>query len=164
MRNLGGDWISAIPIPGSFVCNIGDMLKVLVLPNCYLSFLNITFWEPFGESYMQILSNGLYESTLHRVINNSPLYRVCVAFFYEVAKLSSTLLCVFLRSLHVEIGNFMFVNLVLNRLISMRWWSHLIYVKISTLKGEENHKFSKELSMESIWWAKSRQTLQCNAT
>ncbi|WZZ17012.1 hypothetical protein YC2023_110101 [Brassica napus] len=57
VRNLGGDWISAIPIPGSFVCNIGDMLK--------------------------ILSNGLYESTLHRVINNSPLYRVCVAFFYE---------------------------------------------------------------------------------
>ena len=93
VRNLGGDWISAIPIPGSFVCNIGDMLKVLVLPNCYLSFLNITFWEPFGESYMQILSNGVYESTLHRVINNSPLYRVCVAFFYEVANLSSTLVC-----------------------------------------------------------------------
>ncbi|KAG2329453.1 hypothetical protein Bca4012_020983 [Brassica carinata] len=57
VRNLGGEWISAIPIPGSFVCNIGDMLK--------------------------ILSNGVYESTLHRVINNSPLYRVCVAFFYE---------------------------------------------------------------------------------
>jgi isopenicillin N synthase-like dioxygenase len=57
VRNLGGDWISAVPIPGSFVCNIGDMLK--------------------------ILSNGVYESTLHRVINNSPLYRVCVAFFYE---------------------------------------------------------------------------------
>ncbi|CAA0385437.1 unnamed protein product [Arabidopsis thaliana] len=57
VRNLGGEWISAIPIPGSFVCNIGDMLK--------------------------ILSNGVYESTLHRVINNSPQYRVCVAFFYE---------------------------------------------------------------------------------
>ncbi|CAA7055902.1 unnamed protein product [Microthlaspi erraticum] len=57
VRNSGGDWISAVPIPGSFVCNIGDMLK--------------------------ILSNGVYESTLHRVINNSPLYRVCVAFFYE---------------------------------------------------------------------------------
>ncbi|VVB04224.1 unnamed protein product [Arabis nemorensis] len=57
VRNLAGDWISAIPIPGSFICNIGDMLK--------------------------ILSNGIYESTLHRVINNSPRYRVCVAFFYE---------------------------------------------------------------------------------
>ncbi|KAG2329509.1 hypothetical protein Bca52824_000689 [Brassica carinata] len=57
VKNLAGDWISAIPIPGSFICNIGDMLK--------------------------ILSNGVYESTLHRVINNSPLYRVCIAFFYE---------------------------------------------------------------------------------
>ncbi|XP_052876513.1 probable 2-oxoglutarate-dependent dioxygenase At3g50210 isoform X2 [Gossypium arboreum] len=57
VRNQAGEWISAPPIPGTFVCNIGDMLK--------------------------ILSNGLYESTLHRVINKSPTYRVCVAFFYE---------------------------------------------------------------------------------
>ncbi|GAV87858.1 2OG-FeII_Oxy domain-containing protein/DIOX_N domain-containing protein, partial [Cephalotus follicularis] len=57
VRNLSGEWISAPPIPGTFVCNIGDMLK--------------------------ILSNGLYESTLHRVINNSPKYRVCIAYFYE---------------------------------------------------------------------------------
>ncbi|KAK2967614.1 hypothetical protein RJ640_030485 [Escallonia rubra] len=57
VRNLSGEWISAVPIPGTFVCNIGDMLK--------------------------ILSNGLYESTLHRVINKSPKYRVCVAYFYE---------------------------------------------------------------------------------
>ncbi|XP_018515364.1 probable 2-oxoglutarate-dependent dioxygenase At3g49630 isoform X7 [Brassica rapa] len=49
VKNLAGDWVSAIPIPGSFICNIGDMLK--------------------------ILSNGVYESTLHRVINNSPLCR-----------------------------------------------------------------------------------------
>lgn len=34
--------------------------------------------------YLQILTNGVYESTLHRVINNSPKYRVCVAYFYEV--------------------------------------------------------------------------------
>lgn len=25
----------------------------------------------------------MYDSTLHRVINNSPKYRVCVAYFYE---------------------------------------------------------------------------------
>ncbi|KAI3979828.1 hypothetical protein MKX01_013923, partial [Papaver californicum] len=41
----------------TFVCNIGDMLKI---------------W-----------SNDLYESTLQRVINNTPYYRVSVAFFYE---------------------------------------------------------------------------------
>nr|KJB71118.1 hypothetical protein B456_011G106500 [Gossypium raimondii] len=57
VRNQAGEWISAPPNPGTFVCNIGDMLK--------------------------ILSNGLYESTLHRVINKSQTYRVCVAFFYE---------------------------------------------------------------------------------
>ncbi|OMP01945.1 hypothetical protein COLO4_11463 [Corchorus olitorius] len=27
VRNLSGEWISAPPIPGTFVCNIGDMLK-----------------------------------------------------------------------------------------------------------------------------------------
>ncbi|KAF3438999.1 hypothetical protein FNV43_RR17274 [Rhamnella rubrinervis] len=57
VRNLSGEWISAPPIPGTFVCNIGDMLK--------------------------IYSNGLYESTLHRVINKSARYRVSVAYFYE---------------------------------------------------------------------------------
>ncbi|KAI6699270.1 probable 2-oxoglutarate-dependent dioxygenase At3g50210 isoform X1 [Syzygium oleosum] len=57
VKNLSGEWISAVPVPGTFVCNIGDMLKI---------------W-----------SNGLYDSTLHRVINSRPRYRVCVAYFYE---------------------------------------------------------------------------------
>ncbi|KAI9088974.1 hypothetical protein K1719_029253 [Acacia pycnantha] len=57
VKNLSGEWISAPPVPGAFVCNIGDMLK--------------------------IYSNGLYESTLHRVINNSERYRVSVVYFYE---------------------------------------------------------------------------------
>ncbi|KAL6603200.1 hypothetical protein ACP70R_043561 [Stipagrostis hirtigluma subsp. patula] len=57
VQNRSGEWIYAEPIPGTFVCNIGDMLKV---------------W-----------SNGIYQPTLHRVVNNSPRYRVSVAFFYE---------------------------------------------------------------------------------
>ncbi|CAO2830942.1 unnamed protein product [Amaranthus hypochondriacus] len=57
VQNHSGEWIWAPPIPGTFVCNIGDMLK--------------------------ILSNGLYESTVHRVINKNPKYRICVAYFYE---------------------------------------------------------------------------------
>ncbi|KMT09746.1 hypothetical protein BVRB_6g127280 [Beta vulgaris subsp. vulgaris] len=57
VRNHSGEWIWAPPIPGTFVCNIGDMLK--------------------------ILSNGLYESTLHRVVNKAPKYRVSAAYFYE---------------------------------------------------------------------------------
>ncbi|KAI8020485.1 putative 2-oxoglutarate-dependent dioxygenase [Camellia lanceoleosa] len=32
---------------------------------------------------LEILTNGLYESTFHRVINKSPKYRVSVAYFYE---------------------------------------------------------------------------------
>ena len=28
VRNLSGEWITAPPVPGTFVCNIGDMLKV----------------------------------------------------------------------------------------------------------------------------------------
>ncbi|XP_016720092.1 probable 2-oxoglutarate-dependent dioxygenase At3g50210 [Gossypium hirsutum] len=57
VKNLSGEWVPATPILGTFVCNIGDMLEI---------------W-----------SNGTYEATLHRVINNSPKYRVCVAYFYE---------------------------------------------------------------------------------
>ncbi|KAL1564171.1 putative 2-oxoglutarate-dependent dioxygenase [Salvia divinorum] len=57
VRNIDGEWIPAAPVPGTFVCNIGDMLK--------------------------IMTNGIYESTVHRVMNNSAKYRVCVAYFYE---------------------------------------------------------------------------------
>ncbi|XP_078157980.1 homoarginine-6-hydroxylase 2-ODD-233-like isoform X1 [Carex rostrata] len=57
VQNRSGEWTYAVPIPGTFVCNIGDMLKV---------------W-----------TNGVYEPTLHRVTNNTLLYRVSVAFFYE---------------------------------------------------------------------------------
>eukprot|EP00252_Welwitschia_mirabilis_P001567 TRINITY_DN11448_c0_g1_i4.p1 TRINITY_DN11448_c0_g1~~TRINITY_DN11448_c0_g1_i4.p1 ORF type:complete len:249 (+),score=46.54 TRINITY_DN11448_c0_g1_i4:213-959(+) len=52
-----GEWICAPAIPGAFVCNIGDMLKI---------------W-----------TNGRYQPTLHRVVNSSPKYRVSVPFFYE---------------------------------------------------------------------------------
>lgn len=34
---------------------------------------------------IQIWSNGIYEPTLHRVINKSPKYRVSLPFFYEVS-------------------------------------------------------------------------------
>ncbi|CAA7397768.1 unnamed protein product [Spirodela intermedia] len=57
VKNKSGEWIDVLPVEGTFVCNIGDMLK--------------------------ILSNGIYQPTLHRVINTSPEYRVSVAFFYE---------------------------------------------------------------------------------
>mmetsp|Transcript_4716 Transcript_4716/g.6355 ORF Transcript_4716/g.6355 Transcript_4716/m.6355 type:complete len:359 (+) Transcript_4716:95-1171(+) len=58
VKNTQGEWISASPIPNTFVCNIGDMLKV---------------W-----------TNGRYQPTLHRVVNQSRSNRrVSVPFFYE---------------------------------------------------------------------------------
>ena len=58
VKNAEGHWITAHPVPSTFVCNIGDMLKV---------------W-----------SNGLYQPTMHRVINADPTQsRVSLPFFYE---------------------------------------------------------------------------------
>ncbi|KAF8798792.1 Clavaminate synthase-like protein [Phlegmacium glaucopus] len=50
-----GIWIDADPIPGCVVCNIGEM------------------WE--------IWTNGLYRSTLHRVVHRGSNYRI--PFFFE---------------------------------------------------------------------------------
>ncbi|TPX37889.1 hypothetical protein SeLEV6574_g07835 [Synchytrium endobioticum] len=61
LQVLGKDgvWLAADPVPGCFVINIGDMLR------------NLT--------------NGLYQSTLHRVIHTKGSYRVSVPFFFEPA-------------------------------------------------------------------------------
>jgi isopenicillin N synthase-like dioxygenase len=57
IRNAAGEWIRAIPVPGTFVINLGDL--------------------------MQRWTNGLYCSTMHRVKNNSSSRnRHSVAFFY----------------------------------------------------------------------------------
>ncbi|XP_031478765.1 probable 2-oxoglutarate-dependent dioxygenase At3g50210 [Nymphaea colorata] len=55
--NRCGEWMWALPVPGTFLCNIGDMLKAY--------------------------SNGIYESVIHKVGNHSPNDRVSIPFFYE---------------------------------------------------------------------------------
>ncbi|KAF4617750.1 hypothetical protein D9613_006043 [Agrocybe pediades] len=52
-----GIWINADPIPGCVVCNIGEM------------------WETWTD--------GLYRSTLHRVVHRGSNYRVSIPFFFE---------------------------------------------------------------------------------
>lgn len=57
VRNLDGDWISAPPVEGTFIINIGDLV--------------------------QTLTNGRYTSTLHRVINTSGVERYSIPFFID---------------------------------------------------------------------------------
>jgi hypothetical protein len=57
VKSTSGEWISVDPIPGAFVVNIGDM--------------------------MERWTNGLWRSTIHRVVHRGEDFRVSVPFFYE---------------------------------------------------------------------------------
>jgi len=58
VENMEGKWIDAVPIPGTFVLNIGDQLAR---------------W-----------TNDIFKSTLHRVINKSGRARYSMPLFYGV--------------------------------------------------------------------------------
>ncbi len=55
VRNKDGEWVAVPPIPGTFVINVGEILKV---------------W-----------TDGMFSSTLHRVINRSGRERYSIPFF-----------------------------------------------------------------------------------
>lgn len=55
--HLQGSWVDVAPVPGAFIINLGDMLER---------------W-----------TNGLFKSTLHRVVNTVGKERYSCAFFFE---------------------------------------------------------------------------------
>lgn len=57
VRTVGGEWMPAPPVEGSFVCNLGDMLERM--------------------------TGGLYRSTPHRVRNTSGRSRISIPFFFD---------------------------------------------------------------------------------
>lgn len=57
VRNRAGEWVSAPPVEGTFIINIGDIV--------------------------QTLTNGRYSSTVHRVVNNSGAERYSIPFFID---------------------------------------------------------------------------------
>ncbi|AGY57762.1 isopenicillin N synthase family dioxygenase [Gloeobacter kilaueensis] len=57
VKSEAGGWQPVAPIPGTFVCNIGDMLECM--------------------------SGGLYRSTPHRVLNRSGQARLSFPFFFD---------------------------------------------------------------------------------
>lgn len=58
VQNKAGEWISAPPVEGTFIINIGDLVRAM--------------------------TNGRYTSTVHRVINKSGVARYSVPFFIDL--------------------------------------------------------------------------------
>jgi isopenicillin N synthase-like dioxygenase len=61
-----GIWINADPVPNCVVCNIGESM-FLSFRAYSLANVNHSVWE--------IWTNGLYKSTLHRVVHRGSSYR-----------------------------------------------------------------------------------------
>lgn len=58
VQNRQGEWVSAPPVPGTFIVNIGDLV--------------------------QTFSNDRYQSTTHRVINTRGVQRYSIPFFLDL--------------------------------------------------------------------------------
>jgi isopenicillin N synthase-like dioxygenase len=58
VRNRAGEWVSAPPVEGTFVVNIGDLV--------------------------QTITNDRYSSTMHRVVNTTGAERYSIPFFIDL--------------------------------------------------------------------------------
>ncbi|EJC98113.1 Clavaminate synthase-like protein [Fomitiporia mediterranea MF3/22] len=64
-----GVWINVDPMPGCVVCNIGESMSESPCLSVWMGWV----WE--------VWTNGLYKSTLHRVVHQGSNYRI--PFFFE---------------------------------------------------------------------------------
>ncbi|PHU19853.1 putative 2-oxoglutarate-dependent dioxygenase, partial [Capsicum chinense] len=60
------------------LCSLSNLFSSVIVLDGYNVDVSCIWSEIYLETYV-----GLLEVTLHRVINNSPIYCVCVAYFYK---------------------------------------------------------------------------------
>ena len=70
-----GTWINADPIKGCLVCNIGESKW----PR-FVGYGEMYFDTKESASVWEVWSNGLYKSTLHRVVHRGSNYRCARPF------------------------------------------------------------------------------------
>ncbi|KAJ3801969.1 hypothetical protein GGU11DRAFT_122882 [Lentinula aff. detonsa] len=75
VQNAKGKWIDAVPIPGTFVLNIGDQLA-----RWTSKFILLWLESMFAYS----LADDVFKSTIHRAINRSGQERYSIPLFFGV--------------------------------------------------------------------------------
>jgi hypothetical protein len=146
VRNLSGEWISAPPIPGTFVCNIGDMLKVWL---CKISIPKLCTSSEVNSKSNEIWKNAdLLKWFVW--LNLAPGYQqlskisgLCslLLWGWSVSPFASSFLNGF-----VPIRDNMALICCMNRQTLRPQWSLWKFV----YRGQQELRSSKELFMESI--------------
>jgi isopenicillin N synthase-like dioxygenase len=111
VQNISGEWISIDPIPDTFVVNIGDVLEVL--------------------------TKGLYKSTLHRARNYSRMSRFALPYFYDVNWYAE------LKDLDIKISDS--EQRIIDRVKSIERWDK---AQLHEVKGIFGHYYCKKIMAE----------------